>query len=134
MSFLHYKIILNKKKLFFQLLIIFIIVIFFSIKNTKSGFAAINGVISALIPNMFFYFFINFFNKKKLKIFLPWELVLAEFIKIIITIILLSISLNICKTDFFSLGITWILTIIIQILLPTAIIKINDKRKKNICT
>lgn len=120
---------INKIELLIQLTIIFFISIVFTIKDIKLGFASIIVGISSLLPNIFFILLLNYFSKKKSKKIFLWNFILAEIIKIFITIILFILACYLCLNFYLPILITWLLVIITQILVPTLIIKINVDRK-----
>lgn len=120
---------INKSELLIQLLIILLFVFLFAIKNPKLGFASMSGGISALLPNIAFVILTNLFSKKISKKFFPWNFILAEIIKIFITIILLILAFSLCVNFYLPLMITWLSIKIIQILIPTLITRINADRK-----
>lgn len=129
MSF-YYVIELNKKKVILQLIMITILIFFFMLKDISLAFYAVNGFVSAWLPGIFFYIFTRLLIKKKSNKFFYLIFAFAEFIKIITALALLLTALVLCKKNYLPLGITWLFTIIIQIILPILIIKISDKRKK----
>lgn len=110
------------KLLVLQLLLVLVLCgMFFVLKGRHQGVSALLGGTAVLLPNMAFILMASFSALKPNDKNIAWYFALGEVVKVIATILLLIVALVWFNARFFPLGLAYIATLFMQVVIPAFI-------------
>lgn len=115
---------LAKAVLVIQLVVLMFTSLLFTLKSTHWGVSALAGGIAAWLPSVLFTFLTwRLQRQTPAKGRVAWSFAFGEIIKVFSTFILLFVALGVSGADFRPLGLSWLFTLLAQIIAPVVINK-----------
>lgn len=110
--------------LIIQLIAIMVISLTFTMKSPYWGVSALLGGLSAWLASILFTFLAwRLQGQTPAKGRVAWSFALSEMVKVCVTFILLALALGVFRAEFWPLGLSWVLVIILQVIVPVVINK-----------